>query len=181
MNTLSAGPTDASGQGSPTPMDRHSALGFLLKDVTRLYTRRFEHRAQALGLTLAQCKALASLSKNEGVSQKRLAELCEIDPMSLVRILDRMEADGLVQRCLDPVDRRARSLRLTEQSRPILEQIWQVASVTRGEALSDLGDADRTQLLELLDRVHANLSALEPLAEGESRVEAAASSLGSPR
>jgi MarR family transcriptional regulator, transcriptional regulator for hemolysin len=171
----------ASTRDPPGPMDRHGTLGFLLKDVTRLYTRRFEQRAQALGLTLAQCKALASLSKNEGVSQKRLAELCEIDPMSLVRILDRMEADGLVQRCLDPVDRRARSLRLTEQSRPILEQIWQVAGATRGEALSDLSDPERTQLVELLDRVHANLTALEPLTEGEPRADGAAASLGSVR
>jgi MarR family transcriptional regulator, transcriptional regulator for hemolysin len=181
MNTFPPGSADGSAQASPSPLDGHSALGFLLKDVTRLYTRRFELRAQALGLTLAQCKALASLSKNEGVSQKRLAELCEIDPMSLVRILDRMEADGLVQRCLDPVDRRARSLRLTEQSRPILEQVWQIAGATRGEALADLSDAERTQLVELLDRVHTNLSALEPLAEGELRADAAAASLGSVR
>src|SRR5579862_1891162 len=79
-------------------MDRYQNFGFLLKDVSRLYTRRFEDRAHALALTLPQCKALAYLAKNEGVSQKRLAELIDVDPMSLVRILDRMQADGWVER-----------------------------------------------------------------------------------
>jgi DNA-binding MarR family transcriptional regulator len=154
-------------------MDGHSNFGFLLKDVARLYTRRFEERAQALSLTLAQCKALAVLAKNEGVSQKRLAELSEIDPMSLVRILDRMEADGWVERRSDPVDRRARSLVMTDRARPIIDQIWQVAGETRAEALAGLAAAERTVLVELLERVHANLAGLGPLGEREPSAAAA--------
>lgn len=154
-------------------MDGHPRFGFLLKDVSRLYTRRFEERAQALSLTLPQCKALAYLEKNEGVSQKRLAELMEIDPMSLVRLLDRMEADGWVERRSDPDDRRARSLVMTEKARPIIELIWQVAAETRAEALADLSDSERTLLLELLERVHVNLLALKPLEEHEQGAVAA--------
>ncbi len=71
-------------------MDRLRTFGFLLKDVTRLYVQRFEQRARRFGVTLPQCKALSHLSKNEGISQVRLAELAETDPMTLVRILDRM-------------------------------------------------------------------------------------------
>jgi len=164
-----------------TTLDRHATLGFLLKDVSRLYTRRFEERAADLGLTLPQCKALAYLSKNEGVSQKRLAELIEIDQMSLVRILDRMEADGLVQRCSDPQDRRARSLRLTEKARPLLEQIQRRSSDTRAETLQGLSDAERTLLVELLERVHAKLSALEPLAPPAAQAAALAQGAGMPR
>jgi MarR family transcriptional regulator, transcriptional regulator for hemolysin len=149
-------------------MDRHANLGYLLKDVTRLYTRRFEERAQGLGMTLGQCKALSVLSRNEGVSQKRLAELTEVDPMSLVRILDRMEADGFVQRGSDPQDRRARSLRITEKAKPTLEQIWRLASETRAEVLHGLDDRERTVLVELLERMHANLVALKPLAPSRS-------------
>jgi DNA-binding MarR family transcriptional regulator len=148
-------------------MESHTNFGFLLKDVARLYTRRFEERAQALCLTLAQCKALAVLAKNEGVSQKRLAELSEIDPMSLVRILDRMEADGWVERRSDPEDRRARSLVVTERARPIIDQFWQVAGATRAEAFAGLAAAERTALVELLDRVHTNLIGLKPLTERE--------------
>ncbi len=146
-------------------MDLRRNLGFLLKDVSRVYTRRFEERAHALSLTLPQCKALAYLANNEGVSQKRLAELTEIDPMSLVRILDRMEADGWVQRRSDPEDRRARSLAVTEKARPLVARIWSLAGETRAEALAGLTTEERTQLVELLERVHKNLLALEPLAE----------------
>jgi len=149
-------------------MDRHANLGFLLKDVSRLYTRRFQERAQGFALTFPQCRALAVLSKNEGVSQKRLAELTEIDPMSLVRLLDRMEADGYVRRCAVPDDRRARALRITAKAKPILEQIFALAAATRAEALAQLGDPERTLLVELLERVHANLSALPPLHEAPS-------------
>jgi len=148
-------------------MVEHPTLGFLLKDVARLYTRRFEERAQALSLTLPQCKALAYLARNEGVSQKRLAELIEIDPMSLVRILDRMEADGWVERRADPQDRRARCLVVTEQARPIIELIWEIVAETRAEALAGLDDAERAHLMALLERTHANLLALPPLGASE--------------
>lgn len=148
-------------------MHEHPTLGFLLKDVTRLYTRRFEERAQALSLTLPQCKALTYLARNEGVSQKRLAELIEIDPMSLVRILDRMEADGWVERHADPQDRRARCLVVTDRARPIIDLIWQIVAETRAEALTGLADEERARLLELLERVHVNLLALTPLGEPE--------------
>jgi len=154
-------------------MHEHPTLGFLLKDVTRLYTRRFEERAQALSLTLAQCKALTYLARNEGVSQKRLAELIEIDPMSLVRILDRMEADGWVERRADPQDRRARCLVVTDQARPIIELIWQVVMETRAEALAGLTDPERAQLMALLERAHVNLLALSPLGESERTTIAA--------
>lgn len=154
-------------------MHEHPTLGFLLKDVTRLYTRRFEERAQALSLTLPQCKALTYLARNEGVSQKRLAELIEIDPMSLVRILDRMESDGWVERRADPQDRRARSLVVTERARPIIDLIWQIVAETRAEALTGLADSERTQLLALLERVHVNLLAMSPLGESERTAIAA--------
>lgn len=144
-------------------MDLNRQLGFLLKDTTRRYTRRFEERAQALSLTLAQCRALLHLENNEGVSQKRLSELTELDPMTLVRILDRMEADGWVQRRFDPTDRRAHTLWLTPKSRPVLEHIARLVTETRAETLHGLSNEERAKLIELLERVHANLSSLPPL------------------
>ncbi len=147
-------------------MDRNLQLGFLLRDVSRRYTRRFEERALALSLTLPQCRALAHLEKNEGISQKRLAELSELDPMTLVRILDRMEVDGWVQRRFDPTDRRAHTLWLTSKARPILDHVAQLVAETRTEALQGLSGEERARLTELLERVHANLSSLPPLAAG---------------
>ena len=148
--------------------DRFRQLGFLFKDVSRRYTRRFEERAQRLALTLPQCRALIHLQSNEGVSQKRLAELADVDPMTLVRILDRMEADGWVQRRFDPADRRAHTLWLTAEAALVLEQIWQLIIETRAEMLQGLSSEERTVLVTLLERVHANLTALPPLPAEQS-------------
>lgn len=148
-------------------MDLNRQLGFLLKDTTRRYTRRFEERAQALSLTLPQCRALLYLESNQGVSQKRLSELTELDPMTLVRILDRMEADGWVQRRFDPADRRAHSLWLTPKARPVLAHIGQLIAETRAETLHGLSNEERGKLIELLERVHSNLAALPPLLRPE--------------
>ena len=150
-------------------MDLTRQLGFLLKDTSRRYARRFEERAQALSLTLPQCRALLYLQNNEGVSQKRLSELTELDPMTLVRILDRMEADGWVQRRFDPADRRAHTLWLTPKSRPVLEHIAHLITETRTETLHGLSNEERATLIELLERVHANLAALPPLTAEKSQ------------
>jgi len=150
-------------------MDLNRQLGFLLKDTSRRYTRRFEERAQALSLTLPQCRALLHLENNEGVSQKRLSELTELDPMTLVRILDRMEADGWVQRRFDPADRRAHTLWLTPKSKPVLDHIADIIAETRAETLHGLSNDERAALIELLGRVHANLSSLPPLTAEKSQ------------
>ena len=150
-------------------MDLSRQLGFLLKDASRRYTRRFEERAQALSLTLPQCRALLHLENNEGVSQKRLSELTELDPMTLVRILDRMEADGWVQRRFDPTDRRAHTVWLLPKSKPVLEHIGHLIAEVRAETLHGLSNEERAKLIELLGRVHANLSSLPPLATEKSQ------------
>src|SRR5882757_10469451 len=99
-------------------MDSLRNFGFLLKDVSRLSNLNFEREAASLGMTLAQCKVLIYLQRNQGVSQVRLAELTGTDPMTLVRILDRMESDGWVERRQDPADRRARRLYLKDAADP---------------------------------------------------------------
>ena len=133
-------------------------FGFILKNLERLYTKRFETLAQELSLTLPQCKALFHLSRNEGISQKRLTELAEIEPMTLVRILDRMESDGWVERRADPNDRRARTLYLRSGAKPILEQIDKLSAQMRAEALAGLNAEQRNQLMGLLEHVYQNLS-----------------------
>jgi MarR family transcriptional regulator for hemolysin len=160
-------------------MERLRNLGFLLKDLGRLYTRRFEERAQGLQLTLLQCKTLVHLSRNEGVSQARLAELAESDPMSMVRILDYMEAEGWVERRADPNDRRARCLYIKDKARAILDEIWRLADETRMEFLRDLSAQECERLIDMLERVHATARALPaPAAQrvpaGSAKVTASA-------
>ena len=144
-------------------MHWHQRLGFLLVDVAYLYAGRFEEHARGLSLTLHQCKALAVLANCEGVNQTRLAQTSDIDPASLVRILDRLEAGGWAQRRPDPQDRRAHLLTITESAKPVVQRIWHVVSKTNAEALNGLAIGDLPLLTELLARVHANLVALEPL------------------
>jgi len=141
--------------------DRLRNFGFLLKEVTRRYTNRFEVRAAEIPLNLAQAKALVRLEKNEGVSQARLAELAEVDPMTMVRILDRMEAEGVLERRPDPADRRARCLYLTAKARPILSEIWRLSDEIRAEIFANVSKAEREQFMDVLQRVYDNISRLE--------------------
>jgi MarR family transcriptional regulator for hemolysin len=141
--------------------DRLRNFGFLVRDVSRLCAKRFERNARELELTLPQCKVLAHLSRNEGISQARLAELTETDPMTLVRTLDRMQQDGWIERRPDPIDRRAHCLFLRDPARPILDRSWKFAEQTRAEALAALSQGDREHLIDLLERVHGTLSNLE--------------------
>jgi DNA-binding MarR family transcriptional regulator len=141
--------------------DKLRNFGFLVRDVSRLCAKRFERNARELELTLPQCKVLAHLSRNEGISQARLAELTETDPMTLVRTLDRMQQDGWIERRPDPIDRRAHCLFLRDPARPILDRIWKFAEQTRAEALATLNQGEREHLIDLLERVHGTLSNLE--------------------
>jgi DNA-binding MarR family transcriptional regulator len=144
-------------------MEWHRDPGFLLTDVAHLYSRRFEERARGLSLTLAQCKALAVLANFEGVNQKRLAEITEVTPGHLVRILDRMEAGGWAERRSHPRDRRAHSLAMTDSAKAVLESIGVVINETHADALRGFTSDEFETLMELLRRVHANLSAAQPL------------------
>lgn len=150
-------------------MDRLKNFGFLLKDVSRLYVLRFEQRARDISLTLVQCKALAQLEKNEGVSQARLAELTDVDAMTMVRILDRMEADSVIERRPDPADRRARRLYLTPKAKPILDTIWRLAEATRAEMFAGVSKAEREAFMGVLERLHVNVVAAagQPIEPGE--------------
>jgi MarR family transcriptional regulator, transcriptional regulator for hemolysin len=150
-------------------MDLDRSFGFLVHDVARLFGRRFNQRALLfLGLTRAQCKVLGYLGRNEGINQAGLADLLEIKPMTLVRQIDRMEEDGWIERRPQPGDRRARRLVLTDKARPILARILDLSNEVRGEAFAGLSRKEGQYLIELLRRVHANLSErVSPLAAAE--------------
>jgi MarR family transcriptional regulator, transcriptional regulator for hemolysin len=145
-------------------MDRLRNFGFLLKDLSRRYVLRFEQRARVIALTLPQCKVLVKLENNEGVSQARLAELAEVEPMTMVRILDRMESDGLLERCADPDDRRARCLYLTSKAKPLLDEVWRVAESTRTELFEGLSSHECDAFMDVLERIHRNACALAEVA-----------------
>lgn len=141
-------------------MDPLRNFGFLLRDVSRLYAANFERHATGLQLTLPQCKVLCYLERNEGLSQARLAELSDTDPMTLGRLLDRLASMHLVERRADPADRRAFSLFLRPAAQPVLKEIWRVSDRARAECFARFPVADRDLLFALLQRMQANLETL---------------------
>jgi MarR family transcriptional regulator for hemolysin len=133
-------------------------LGFLLHEVARMLRRRFERNARGSGLTRSQWQVLAYLANNEGINQSGLADLLEIEPITLGRIIDKLQARGLIERHPDPSDRRAWRLHLTPAARPKLTQLRGLGDVTRGEALAGVAEADTERLLRTLQALKANLA-----------------------
>ena len=132
-------------------------LGFLLHDVARLMRKRFEQNARGLGLTRSQCQVLAHLARNEGIQQSGLADILEVEPITLTRLLDRLEEAGLVERRAHPTDRRIRQLHLTSKAHPLIADIFTIGAATRGEALECVAEEDRDRLFSVLSRMKANL------------------------
>ena len=133
-------------------------VGFLLHEVARLMKRRFERNARGSGLTRSQWQVLAYLSLHEGINQSGLAELLEIEPITLGRIVDKLQTFELVERRPDPSDRRVWLLHLTPAAGPKLMLLHRLGVVTRGEALAGVPDADIEHLLKTLQAVKANLT-----------------------
>jgi len=154
-----------------TPSDRVGNFGFLIKDIGRLFTKAFERESDHLGITLAEARVLIYLSRNPGVTQVQLAELSAVEPMTLVRILDRMEADKWIERRPHPTDRRARQLFLKERAQQPLEQINRLGTQVRSYALAGLSADERLRLVGLLEHVHDRLAEMLAERSGKSAGE----------
>jgi MarR family transcriptional regulator for hemolysin len=137
--------------------DPYQAVGVLLVDVARLLRRNFNRRAQALGLTQPQWQALARLSQNQGMNQACLADLLEVQPITLARLIDRLQAAGWVERRPDPADRRVQRLYLTVKAEPLLDDMRALAAETREEAMQGLPDRERRRLIQTLQAIKGNL------------------------
>jgi MarR family transcriptional regulator, transcriptional regulator for hemolysin len=135
------------------------SLGFLISDTARLLRRRFDQRARHLGLTRAQWQVLAHLHRNEGINQIGLADLLDVEAITLCRTIDRMEEGGWVERRPDPKDRRARLLFLTDRARPLIAKLRTLADELYEEALEGLPPRSRDALVEILVAMRANLAA----------------------
>jgi MarR family transcriptional regulator, transcriptional regulator for hemolysin len=105
------------------PADLENDLLILLYDVARQMRTYGDQLAQAHGMTRAQMLILARLERQPDVSQNELAAVAEVAPMTIARLIDRLEELGLVKRCIDPEDRRIWRLRLTPAAAPFLQEI----------------------------------------------------------
>lgn len=137
---------------------QRDSLGFLLADVSRLIRQRFQQRLEGSSITQAQARALIYVSRQEGLRQVELAELLEVQPITLARLIDQLAKYDLVERRSDPTDRRAYRLYLTPAAAPHLAAIEQVATAVRAEALRGLDKQEAAAALSALRRMRENLA-----------------------
>ena len=133
-------------------------IGFLLNDTARLFRRAFNARTRDSGITALQWRLVTYLIRHDGIRQGPLAELIEVEPITLSRMVDRMVEAGLVERRADPTDRRAWLLHLTPRAHAMIESKSQLVGQLTDEATEGLSAAEHDQLIALVERVRANLS-----------------------
>ena len=133
-------------------------LGFLIHDVQRLMRKRFETRASGLGLSSAQWRLMVRVAKEEGITQARLAELLEIEPISVSRLVDRMEEGGWIERRQDATDRRVRMIFPTEKTTAAYTDVKSLAGEVYEQSLTGVSPEDRRMLIRVLDTIVQNLT-----------------------
>ena len=138
----------------------NESLGFLLADATRLTRRISALYLEEHQITLAHARALIYVGRSQGIRQVDLAELLEIQPITLARLIDQLAESGLVERRADPKDRRAFQLFLTEAAAPIIALISERSDVFQQQVLAGLSPEHIEILFSSLHKVRDNLSAL---------------------
>ena len=132
----------------------------LLLETARLACSRYDRalRAHLPGMTLGRCSVLIQLAQHERPNQAALARILDIRPITLVRLLDRLEAGGFVERIPDPDDRRAHVLALTAKAWPLIESIHELNRKTCDDLHLGISETEATQLRVLLSRIRSALA-----------------------
>ena len=164
-------------------MDRpnpHRSLGFLLSECSSLIRRIFYDRHNAGSMTQAQWRALAYISRHQGINQVGLSQLLEVQPITVARLVDKLTEMGLVERRQDPTDRRAQRLYLTEKAMPSIDQMWETSEELYQIAFRGFTDEEASQLTSALVRVRANLAQETPRHPSSQAPDEDALILGQP-
>ena len=132
-------------------------LGYLLSDSSRLLRRAFDDRVRALEVTGPQAKLLLILNRSEGENQGYYADELEVEPITMCRMIDRMEDGGLVERRRDPADRRAWRLHLTERSRPMVARLRVLIDGLVEDMVAGVAAHDRETFSRVLTAIGSNL------------------------
>lgn len=134
-------------------------LPFEIAETAHALRRAFDGRAAALGVTRAQWRVLFRISRAPGLRQVELAEILEIEPITLSRIVDRLEDAALVAREPDPADRRAWRLHLTDNARPLVAKLRKLAQGLVDDAFKGFSASELASMREMLERIRGNLAA----------------------
>ena len=141
----------------PKSIDRD--LLILIHDVARLLRTKADQRARTRGMTRAQWIILARLARQPGLSQNEMAAVCEVEPITIARLVDRLEARGLIERRPDPADRRIWRLHLLPAARPLVVEIDRHRAALNAECSAGLDAQMQNFLIDTLLHIKANLTA----------------------
>ena len=133
-------------------------LPFEIGETAHALRKAFGRRAAALGVTGAQWKVLVKLNRQPGMRQIELADMLEIEPITLSRIIDRLEEAGLVERAPDPADRRAWRLHVTARAQPLIEKLKGIGAELVDEAFAQIDPKDIEIARQVLAQARENLS-----------------------
>jgi DNA-binding MarR family transcriptional regulator len=141
-------------------LDLKRQLVAQLVESSRLLRNYIDHRAKERGTTRAQWIVLFRLRQNEGLSQVDLADVLELQPISLVRLLDRLVEHGLLERRHDPKDRRANRLFLTAKGKKLVDDLDSLRDAIATDVFHDLPDKTLQTSLDTLREVKERIKAL---------------------
>jgi DNA-binding MarR family transcriptional regulator len=136
-------------------------LPFEIAETAHALRKAFDRRASALGVTRAQWKVLFRLTRYPGLRQVELADMLDVEPITLCRIVDRLEEAELVERQRDPEDRRAWRLQVTDKAKPLVERLKSLGSELVDEAFADIDRLELDQVRGVLARVRENVAAVQ--------------------
>jgi MarR family transcriptional regulator for hemolysin len=139
------------------PRNPRREFAFTLNDVARLLRTYADQRARQFGMTRAQWAVLARLESNEGLKQSELAEMLDLQPITLTRLVDRLCANGLIERRADPEDRRVKRLHLTAAARPLMDRLAELGQDMMGTVLEGFDAATIERMIGELARAKDNL------------------------
>lgn len=132
-------------------------IGLDLAETSRAMRRDFDRRATALGTTRAQWRVLARLARQGGLRQVDLADALDVEPITLCRMVDRLEEAGLVERRKDEKDRRAWRIHLTEKAGEVIQELQALSAEFYADALEGISEAEQTVVADVLARIRHNL------------------------
>jgi len=142
-------------------------LPFEIAETAHAMRRAFDRKAATLGVTRAQWKVLFRLSRSPGLRQVELAEVLDVEPITLSRILDRLAEAGLVERLADPSDRRAWRLQLTSKSEPMIVKLRRLADGLFAQAVEGIEVEELARMKANLTVIRKNLAAAEAVRKVE--------------
>jgi MarR family transcriptional regulator for hemolysin len=141
----------------------HSArdVGMRLAVVSRLLGQDFDRQVGAVGITRSQWTMVAVVARHQGATQREIAKMLDMSEASAGRLIDRLCADGLLERREHATDRRAHLVHTTEKAQPLLDQLAEIAKLNEGRVFRNFSDDELDTFRTLLGKLYVNLGGIQ--------------------